>query len=81
MKKMLALTAAVLCGPAVMLCAQPQPLICTEPGTQLEYADYDSRGELVGYSVTEVVGNVADEGGRLVTMRTVRLSRTKRPGG
>lgn len=61
-KRLLILSAcAVICLPAVA-----QPLACTRPGTEFEYAEYDVKGNLKGYTLTRVESCEKNEDGWLV---------------
>ena len=44
--------------------AAAQPLVCTEPGTVLEYAQYDESGRLTGYTRSTVLSCGPDSLGR-----------------
>ena len=78
MKKILCLVFAGF-GAAASAGAQSLPLACTEVGTQLEYADYDSRGALTGYTQTVVVASESGPDGLIVETRTVMLDADRRP--
>lgn len=78
MKKILCLVFAGF-GAVASAGAQSLPLACTEVGTQLEYADYDSRGVLTGYTQTVVVASESGPDGLIVETRTVMLDADRRP--
>ncbi len=78
MKKILCLVFAGL-GAAASAGAQSLPLACTEVGTQLEYADYDSRGALTGYTQTVVAASESGPDGLIVETRTALLDADRRP--
>ncbi len=78
MKKILYLVFAGL-GAAASAGAQSLPLACTEVGTQLEYADYDSRGALTGYTQTVVAASESGPDGLIVETRTALLDADRRP--
>ncbi len=78
MKKILCLVFAGF-GAEASAGAQSLPLACTEVGTQLEYADYDSRGALTGYTQTVVVASESGPDGLIVETRTALLDADRRP--
>lgn len=49
-----------------------QPLVCTEPGTVLEYAEYDAAGKLTGYNQVTVVSCERNPSGALVVTNSER---------
>lgn len=57
-----------------------QPLVCTEAGTQLEYAEYDASGKLTGYSLVTVGVTDKDEQGCCEVINTaLSLDRERKP--
>lgn len=60
MQKLLTFIFCLCCGAALAA----QPLVCTEPGTVLEYAQYDESGRLTGYSRHTVLSCGPDSLGR-----------------
>lgn len=60
--------------------AAAQPLVCTEPGTVLEYAQYDESGRLTGYTRSTVLSCGPDSLGRTQVMtRSEALDTLRNP--
>ena len=55
---------------AAYLVRAAQPLVCTQAGTQLEYAEYDASGKLTGYSLVTVEVTDPDEQGCFEVINT-----------
>lgn len=76
MQKLLTFIFCLLCGAA----QAAQPLVCTEPGTVLEYARYDETGRLTGYSRHTVLSCGPDSLGRTqVVTRCEELDTLRNP--